>query len=67
MPFSALKNDYKELILAPYYISCFLPCSSAFPSFKKLLLEKKKIGCVRGVVGPAAGPRIEGVLTRCLA
>ena len=22
-----------------------------FPSFKKLLLEKKKIGCVRGVVG----------------
>ena len=62
MPFSVLKNDYKELILAPYYISCFLPCSSAFPSFKKLLLEKKKIGCVRGVLGRRRGRELKGYL-----
>ena len=64
MPFSALKNDYKELILAPYYISCFLPGSSAFPSFKKLLLERKKKFWLyqRGSWAGAQGLELKGYL-----
>ena len=54
MPFSALKNDYKELILAPYYISCF-------PLLKNCCW-RKKIGCVRGVLGRRRGRELKGYL-----